>query len=168
MSALSLIVAMDLCGGLGKDNQLLCHLPADLKHFKALTLGKPVVMGRKTHESIGKVLPGRLNVVLSRQPDLMITGVTIARSLTEAIALLQAYPEVMIIGGAHLFLEALPRVTTIYLTKIHARLDADVFFPSWDSTLWQCVSTSECPRDEHNPYAMTFYHYTRSYYWHDP
>ena len=135
MQKISLIAAVDENWGLGKNNQLLCHLPADLKHFKDITLGKPIIMGRKTYDSIGKALPGRLNIVLSKS-IIDINGVTIFDCLPKALFFTKDEPEVMIIGGAKIFEEALPIANQIYLTVIHAKLSADVYFPELDRKIW--------------------------------
>ena len=158
MTMISLIAAVDEQWGMGLDNQLLCHLPADLQHFKQLTLGKPIIMGRKTFESIGKPLPGRLNIVLSKQ-TLHIEGVTVLHSLEQAIDTLHDVPEIMIIGGASIYAQALPFVQNIYLTIIHHQFRADVFFPTLDLTKWALVSESDFSQDAKNRYDMTFYHY---------
>ncbi len=160
MSIISLIAAIDEHRGLGKENKLLYHLPADLQHFKALTLGKPIIMGRKTHESIGKALPGRLNIVLSKHP-LKINDVTVVKSLDEALALTKAAPEVMVIGGANVYAQALPLANRIYLTLIHAQFDADVFFTELDKKIWHCKEAVERPHDEKNQYDITFYRYEK-------
>jgi len=160
MAIISLIAAIDENRGLGKDNKLLCHLPADLKYFKTLTLGKPVIMGRKTYESIGKALPGRLNVVLSKHVREM-AGATTVNSLEHALQLTVAAAEVMIIGGANIFVAALPVADRIYLTVIHHQFDADVFFPLFDEAQWCCQESTYRPADETNKFAMTFYRYER-------
>lgn len=160
MSIISLIAAIDENRGMGKDNQLLCHLPADLKHFKQLTLGKPVIMGRKTFDSIGKPLPGRLNIVLSKR-TLAIAGVTRVGSLNQALELVNDEPEIMIIGGAGVFEQALPLAQRLYLTVIHHMFSADVFFPNLDMTEWYLLNEGFWPHDEKNHYDMTFYHYER-------
>lgn len=160
MTIISLIAAIDENRGMGKDNQLLCHLPADLKHFKQLTLGKPVIMGRKTYDSIGKALPGRLNIVLSKQ-SLMIGSVMVVHSISQALELVHDVPEVMIIGGAQLYQQALPLAQRIYLTVIHHQFSADVFFPELDIKEWDMVQQSNWSHDEKNLYDMTFYHYDR-------
>lgn len=160
MRIISLIAAMDEHRGIGKANQLLCHLPADLKHFKELTWGKPVIMGHKTYDSIGKALPGRLNIVLSRQ-SLLLDDATVMPSLQAAIALTQEEPEVMIIGGAQVFTDAMPLAQRMYITFIHAELAADVFFPMFDEKEWFCHSAVDRARDEKNSYDMTFCHYER-------
>ena len=157
---ISLIAAMDENRGLGKENKLLCHLPADLKHFKELTIGKPVIMGRKTYESIGKALPGRFNIVLSRTAT-EINDATVVDSLQQAIVLTQGLPEVMVIGGAKLFEQALPLAQRLYLTLIHAQFEADVFFPAIESRHWQCRQAVERQHDEKNGYDLTFICYER-------
>ena len=160
MTFISLIAAVDESFGLGKDNQLLCHLPADLKHFKALTLGKPIIMGRKTFDSIGKPLPGRLNIVLSKQA-LLIDGVTVVNTLQQALQLAHDAEEIMVIGGSNLFEQALPLAQRIYLTMIHHQFEADVFFPAIDMAAWELHEESSWLHDEKNQYDMTFCHYER-------
>lgn len=161
MSIISLIAVIDEERGLGKDNKLLCHLPADLKHFKELTIGKPIIMGRKTYQSIGKALPGRLNIVLSKQAFDIQDG-TVVDSLHNALALTTGIPEVMIIGGAQLFQLALPLADRIYLTLVHARFEADVFFPEMDNCSWFCSEKVDRFHDEKNQYDLTFYCYERN------
>jgi dihydrofolate reductase len=161
MTIVSLIAAIDENRGLGKANNLLCHLPADLKHFKELTLGKPVIMGRKTYQSIGKALPGRLNIVLSRH-HVIIEDATVVGSLDQALVLTKNVPEVMIIGGAHVFNQALPLAHQIYLTVIHMKFEADVFFPELNQHVWTCLEKLTRHQDEKNKYDMTFYRYERS------
>ena len=156
----SLIAVVDELLGLGKDNALLCHLPADLQHFKSLTVGKPIIMGRNTFESIGKPLPNRQNIVLSRHP-LTIEGVNIASSLEAAFELTKDQEEVMIIGGASIYEQAMVYAQRIYLTLIHHQFEADVFFPSFDKTVWVCQKECHRSRDERNRYDMTFYDYQR-------
>ena len=157
---ISLIAAVDEAWGMGKNNGLLCHLPADLKHFKQITLGKPIIMGRKTFESIGRPLPERLNIVLSTH-ELSILGATVLPSLGKALALVKDEPEVMVIGGAHLFQQVLPLAQRIYLTVIHHQFDADVYFPKIDEGIWRLSIESHRKNDEKNPYDMTFYQYER-------
>ncbi len=161
MTEISLIAAVDEKGGLGYKNQLLCHLPADLKHFKAVTEGKPVIMGRKTLESIGRALPNRLNIVLTSRPDLDIEGVSIAHSLDEALLKAAGFPEIMIIGGSALFSEGMKIASRIYLTRIHHAFKADVFFPEIDVSNWSCRLTEKRMADEKNLYDMSFYIYQK-------
>lgn len=160
MTIISLIAAIDEQDGLGKDNHLLCHLPADLKHFKTLTMGKPIILGRATYDSIGKPLPGRLNIVLSRS-KLAVEGVQVVDSLTKALALVTEVEEVMIIGGATVYEQALPLASKVYLTLIHHQFDADVFFPKLKHSDWRCTEKIFRQRDDKNNYDVTFYCYER-------
>ena len=160
MTKISLIAAMDERRGLGKDNQLLCHLPADLKHFKNLTLGKPIIMGRHTYQSIGRPLPGRRNIVISRQA-LAIEGVELVDSIPGALALAADSAELFIIGGATIYQQTLPQATQVYLTLIHHQFSADVFFPDLDPSIWHCQEIGSQQPDEKNKYAMTFFRYER-------
>ena len=160
MALISLIAAMDENRGIGKNNQLMCHLPADLKFFKSITLGKPVIMGRRTYESIGRALPGRLNVVLSRQP-IFIDGVTVVASLEEALLLTTDVAEVMIIGGERVFQEAMPLASRLYITSIHASFHADRFFPIIDPLIWHRCDAVDREKDETNKYDITFIRYEK-------
>jgi len=160
MSKISLIVAVDENNGLGYQNQLLCHLPADLKHFKEITWGKPIVMGYKTYQSIGRVLPGRKNIILSRQSR-DIPGAEIAHSIQEVLNLTADAPEVMIIGGAEIFKQFLTYAGQIYLTRIHHLFTADTYFPDILNTSWQCQSEQFQTHDEKNLYDVTFFRYLR-------
>lgn len=160
MTKISIIAAIDENFGLGNGNKLLCHLPADLKHFKETTYGKPIIMGRNTYISIGKPLPGRQNIVLSQQVK-NISGVEVTDSLEAALQLAGAVEEVMIIGGQRVFREALPFASTVYLTLIHHHFVADVFFPPLDTSQWLCLSEQHREIDEKNPYALTFYQYEK-------
>lgn len=157
---LSAIVAVADNGVIGKDGQLPWRLPADLAWFKRQTLGKPVLMGRKTFESIGKPLPGRLNVVLTSGPT--PPGCLGAASLEEALALpeLAAAPEVMVIGGARVYEAALPRCTELLLTRIHHSFEGDSFF-DFDVSEWERVSEERHEADERNPYPYTFERWVR-------
>jgi dihydrofolate reductase len=160
MSTVSIIAALDEQSGLGFNNQLLCHLPADLQHFKMLTMGKPIIMGYKTFESIGKPLPGRRNIVLSRR-DLKIEGAEVVNSLEKALRLSQESSEIMIIGGEQLFIQAMPLVSRLYITRIHHHFMADVFFPQINEKVWGCIEKKIYPQDEKNAYDMTFYTYMK-------
>lgn len=141
---------------IGYQNRLPWHLPADLKHFKALTLGKPVVMGRKTFESIGKPLPGRTNIVVSRNPDYKLEGCLTADSFMQALTLAEAVEEVMVIGGTEMFRQALPMAQTLYLTFIHADIEGDVFFPEWNAAEWYETERQDFAADAKNPYNYSF------------
>jgi dihydrofolate reductase len=150
-----MLVAVSENNGIGKNNQLLWHLPADLKHFKNITSGGTVIMGRKTYESIGKPLPNRRNIVISRQKALEIEGIETVTSLSEAIKMTNE-PEVFIIGGAEIFNLALAQSTKIYLTRVHQHFDADTFFPALNAQEWiESDKQSHLP-DEKNKFAYTF------------
>jgi dihydrofolate reductase len=153
---ISIIVALAENGVIGSDNRLPWHLPDDLKRFKALSLGKPIVMGRRTFESIGRPLPGRTNIVVSRRPGLAIEGTVVAQSLDAALAAAGTAPEVVIIGGAEIFRQALPRTDLIHLTRVHARVAGDVVFPDLDPGKWRETAVEHHAADERHQYAFTF------------
>jgi dihydrofolate reductase len=153
---ISLIVAAAENGVIGSDNRLPWHLPDDLKRFKALSLGKPIVMGRRTFESIGRPLPGRTNIVVSRQPALAIEGVIVVPSLDAALAAADAAPEIVVIGGAEIFRLALPRTDIIHLTRVHARIAGDVRFPELEPAKWREAAVEHHPADERHQYAFSF------------
>ncbi len=153
---LSIIVAMANNRVIGNQNQLPWHLPADLKHFKALTLGKAVIMGRKTYESIGKPLPQRRNIIISRQTSFAVPDCEIVHSLQQALTLIKNEPEGMIIGGNQIFLAALPMTTRIYLTVIHHNFAGDVVFPELDMSEWQEISHEDHAANEKNLYSFSF------------
>ena len=150
----SMIVALAENNVIGKDNRLLWHLPADLAHFKRTTLGHHIVMGRSTYEAIGRPLPGRPNIVLSRNPDLVIDGVTVVGSLDEALAMAAAAgdDEPFVIGGGQIYEQALPHTDRIYLTRVHASFDGDTFFPELDNAEWTTVSHDSFTADAKNAY----------------
>ena len=151
----SLIVAVAENGVIGARGALPWRLPDELAHFKRTTLGKPVLMGRRTYESIGRPLPGRANVVLSRDPKWTPHGVFVARDLDEAIGMHAAAPEQFVIGGASLYAEALPRADRIYLTRVHARPAGDVFFPELASGEWGESLLAEHPADARHAHAFS-------------
>lgn len=153
---LQLVVAIDENGGIGKNNQLLWHLPADLKHFKEITTGYPIIMGRKTFESIGKPLPNRRNIVVSRQSNLYIEGVEVVHSLSQATDLLHANEQAFIIGGAEIFQQSMPLVNTIHLTVVHQVFEADTFFERPNPSDWMELSHETHPADEKNGYSYSF------------
>ncbi len=152
---LSLIVAVAQNGVIGDRNALLWHISEDLKHFKALTSGHPVVMGRKTYESLGRPLPNRTNVVISRQ-ELEIPGCRVVHSLDEALALFPGDEEVFIIGGAQIYAEALPRADRFYLTRVFHDYEGDTRFPEWDEAQWRLVSSEAFPCGREYPWPFTF------------
>jgi dihydrofolate reductase len=153
---LEIVVAIDEKGGIGKDNQLLWHLPADLKHFKNITSGYPIIMGRKTYDSIGKPLPNRRNIVISRQQDLRIEGTEVVNSLEDAIQLVAKDEKAFIIGGAQIFSDAMHLGDTLHLTKVHHSFEADTFFPEIKSAEWQEIEREDYLADEKNPYNYSF------------
>lgn len=153
---LSLIAAMDCNGLIGADGDLPWHLPADLAHFKRLTVGKPIIMGRRTYESIGRPLPQRQNIVVTRSREFLAEGCTVVHRLVDAIAAAGDAGEAMVIGGASLYAEALPLASRLYLTLVEAELEGDTWFPAFDRAEWQEVSSEYRPPDEANPYGMRF------------
>ncbi len=157
MKSIQAIVAIDGNGAIGRQGDLLYHLPADMKHFKEVTMGHSIVMGRKTFESFPRrPLPGRQNIVITRNADWHYPGVTVAHSLDEAIAAAQT-DTVFIIGGAQVYGQALPLVDVLHLTQIHARwASADVFFPALDPDEWQEVSREHHQSDHRNAYEFDF------------
>ena len=154
--ALAIVVAAAENNVIGSGNRLPWRLPDDLKRFKALTLGKPVVMGRRTWESIGRPLPGRANIVVSRQPGLRIEGCTVVDSLTQALAAAAGHPEVMVIGGAEIYRQALASTTTVHLTRVHASVAGDVYFPELPAQEWAQADVQFHPADERHEYAFSF------------
>lgn len=154
----SIIVAMDEKGGIGIRNRLPWKLSEDLKRFKQLTMGHHIIMGRKTFESIGKPLPGRHTIIISRNPFYEANDCFVLPSLEEAIrtAKIGGDNEAMICGGTSVYAAALPLADRIYLTRVHTILPADVFFPSFDDNAWKIISASNVEADEKNEYSTTF------------
>lgn len=152
----SLIVAMAQNGVIGRDNSLPWRLPEDLKRFKAYTLGKPILMGRKTFESIGRPLPGRTSFVLTRDRAWSAPGVTVVHSVEEALAQAAGAAELVAIGGAEIYRLVLPFARRIYLTHVHADVAGDTYFPEFDATQWADVECSMQPADERHAYPVTF------------
>ncbi|MHA2940331.1 type 3 dihydrofolate reductase [Vibrio sp. RC27] len=152
---ISMIAAMAKQRVIGKDNSMPWHLPADFAWFKRCTMGKPIVMGRKTFDSIGRPLPGRKNIVISRNSTLDIEGVSVVASIDEALTLLTDEPEVMIIGGGSIYASCLPLASKLYLTFIDADISGDTQFPEWGSE-WKESSREYYSVDEKNSYAMDF------------
>ena len=151
-----LIAAMDRKRLIGRDNAMPWHLPADLAHFKATTLGKPILMGRKTFESLGRPLPGRHNIVLTRDPKFTADGITVAHDLDQALAAAGEVPELMVIGGATLYATLLPRADRMYLTFIEANFEGDAWFPAWPEEQWREVARAPHVADERNIHPYTF------------
>jgi dihydrofolate reductase len=162
---ISIIVAVANNGVIGKNNQLTWHLPADLKRFKQLTMGHAMIMGRKTFDSIGKALPGRTTVIVTRQKDFKKENCLVADSLEKAIELCKNDPdipgEIFIIGGAQIFEKAIPLTDRIYFTQIHHAFDGDVFFPDLEKGKWKITFREDHNADEKNPYDYSFINYDR-------
>lgn len=157
-TVLSLLVAADEHNVIGKDNKLPWHLPNDLKYFKNLTWGMPILMGRKTFESIGKPLPGRQSIVITRNHDWQHDGVEVVHSIEDAIrkAKDKDIKEVFVIGGAEIFNTSLDKADRIYLTRIHHSFEGDVYFPELSEGKWTLVKSHLSPKDDKNPYDHTF------------
>ncbi len=158
---LSLIVAMSEGGVIGHHGAVPWHLPDDLKRFKQLTMGHPVIMGRRTFASIRRPLPGRRCIVLSRDPAYRPEGVESAPDLATALARVGEAPEVFVIGGAEAYRDALPRADRLYLTLVHASIPGDVHFPSFDWTVWTLAEEAFHPADPRHAHAFTFRRYER-------
>lgn len=158
---LALIAAVAENGVIGAKGGLPWHLPDELAHFKETTLGKPVLMGRRTFVSLGRALPGRTNVVLSRDPSFAAPGAQVARDLDTALALARSAPEVMVIGGAALYAEALPRAQRIYLTRVRARPEGDVFFPKLEPGEWRETLLAEHAADARHTHAYAVFRLDR-------
>ena len=159
---LSAIVAISEDSVIGRGGDLPWRLPDDLKRFRATTMGHPIVMGRKTWESIGRPLPGRTNVVVTRQPDYRAPGATVVHSLDEALARFRDADEVFVIGGEELFRLALPRVERLHVTRVHARVEGDVFFPPDAFVGFHLVAEERHAADERHEHPFSFLLYERS------
>ena len=167
----SLIAALAENRTIGRDNALPWRLPNDLKYFKAVTLGKPVIMGRKTWDSLGRPLPGRTNIVITRQPGFVAAGdpeaVKVVASLDDALALAariaqrDGVDESVVIGGAEIYALALPHCERLYLTEVHAQVDGDAFFPALEQAHWREVKRERCSAEGANPYDYSFVVYER-------
>lgn len=154
---ISMIAAMAKNNVIGRDNDMPWHLPDDLKFFKSKTVGKPVIMGRKTFESIGsRPLPNRPNLVVSRNTELVCKGATVFSSVDEALASLVNVEEVIIMGGGQLYEEMLPRADRLYLTLIDAEIEGDTFFPAWQALAWETLETVVHEIDERHAYTFDF------------
>lgn len=164
---LSLVVAMAQNNVIGRNNTLPWRLPKDLKYFKNLTMGYPIVMGRKTYDSIGRPLPGRTNIVVSAQPDWAQDGVTKVSSLAEALALARSIAkqsqlnEIMLIGGASLYGQSLAFASKLYVTEVKSDVEGDALFPEFDKSEWSECKREDCESDDDNPYDYAFVVYKR-------
>ena len=153
---ISFVVAYDRKRAIGKDNRLPWRLPDDMRHVRDVTMGKPLIMGRRTWDSIGRPLPGRTSIVLTRDPEFRCEGCLIARTPAEALKLAHAAPEIIVFGGARVFEEFLPRADRIYLTEVETEADADTYFPVLDATEWREVERTRHPADERHVHAFSF------------
>lgn len=153
---ISIIVAMDKNRVIGKDNKMPWHLSSDLKRFKQLTMGKPIIMGRKTFESIGKPLPGRINIILTKDANYKQEGCIVVHSVDEALKFCEGNNEVMVIGGAKVYMLFLPMTKKIYLTLVDGEYEGDTYFPEIDMKKWEEVRIEEHFKDDNNPYSFSF------------
>jgi dihydrofolate reductase len=153
---IALVVATDLDGVIGRDNALPWHLPADLARFKSITMGKPMIMGRRTWESIGRALPGRRSIVLTRQRGFTAPGAAVAHTPDAALALAAPAGEVMVIGGAEVFRAFLERAERIHWTRVVARVEGDVRFPALDLADWRELEREDRPADARNAFATEY------------
>ena len=153
---ISIIVAMDRQGVIGMKYKLPWHLSADLQNFKKITMGKPIIMGRKTHDSIGRPLPGRENIVLSADPGYQAEGCTVMNSLEAVFAYLKDREEIMFMGGADIYAKILDRTDRIYLTEVHAELEGDTYFPEFDRESWEEIKRHDFKADAKNDYDYSF------------
>jgi len=153
---LSIVVAMDKNHLIGKGNGLPWYLPADLAFFKKITTGNAILMGRKTYDSIGKPLPNRRNIIITRNPDISISGCEVVDSIGKALSITRDEEEVMVIGGANLFKQFLPDVSRLYITHIEGELEGDTYFPNYDANDWLEISRESYQADEKNKYAYHF------------
>ena len=161
MTEISLIVAAADNDVIGADGGLPWRLSDDLRRFKAVTMGKPIIMGRKTWESIGRPLPGRHNIVLTRQGDFHASGCTVAASVGEALAVAGDAAEIMVIGGGEVYALFLPRASRVYLTRVHASVEGDAQFPPLDDSEWRLVEEAPHAADGANEWSFTFQVYER-------
>lgn len=159
---LTAVVAADEANVIGVDGDLPWRLPNDLKHFKAVTLGHPILMGRKTYASIGRPLPGRLNLVLTRQSDWGAPGVTAVQSLAQAVDAAAPATSIMVVGGGEIYRMLWPRIDTIELTRVHTRLDGDTYFPTFASPEWVCRSSERFEADDRHAHDYSFERWERA------
>jgi len=156
MSDIVLVAAVAENGIIGREGAMPWHLPADLAHFKRVTWGHPIIMGRRTFEAIGRPLPGRRNIVVTRSPGFSAPGIETAAGLEQALELVDDASQVLVIGGAELYRSALPLAERIYLTRVHARPEGDTRFPALDSSEWRQISCKTRPTDHDHRYALSF------------
>jgi len=163
MSKLSLIAAMDKNRLIGRDNALPWQMPADLAFFKRTTMGHPILMGRKTYQSIGKPLPGRRNIVITRDPDFSAPGCEVVATIEDALQLCQNDDEVMLIGGASLYEQTIDRAEVLYITLIHHEFEGDTWFPGIDLERWKVKNREDFDADHSNPFDYSFIKYIREF-----
>lgn len=156
---ISLLWAMDKNRAIGLNNQLPWHLPEDLKYFKRVTMGKPIAMGRKTYESIGRPLPGRENIVITRSQGVTIEGCTVIHDVKDLLK--REDEELFVIGGAEIFKEIMPYADRLYITEIREVFEADTFFPEINMDNWELIESTPGIKDEKNPYTYEFFVYQR-------
>lgn len=154
---LALIASVARNGAIGRGNELLCRISEDLKFFRRTTLGHPIIMGRKTWDSIGRPLPGRRNIVVTRNPAWHAEGAERARSLNEAVALVRDAPKAFVIGGGELYAQAMPLADELILTEIDAELDGDIFFPAWDRMHFDAEEGEQQRSEQGYPYRHVIY-----------
>lgn len=150
------IFAMSTNRVIGKDNQLPWHLPADLKHFKEITLNHPILMGRKTYQSIGRPLPNRCNVIITHDKHFEAPGCIVVHSIETALEAVATSDKVFVIGGAYLYEQMLPQTQRLYMTLVHHHFDGDAFFPNIHPAEWQEIERQDFAADERNPYSYSF------------
>lgn len=153
---ITFVVAAAENNAIGKNNELLWKLPTDLKHFKTITSGGIVIMGRKTFDSMGKPLPNRRNIIITRNADLQIDGAEVTHSLDEALKLCEDAEEVFVIGGAEIYKDALNRTDKIYLTRVHKSFEGDAYFPELDVEKWEETAREYHDADDKNPIPFSF------------
>lgn len=159
---ISVIVAVAQNGVIGCENRLIWHISEDLRRFKAITAGHPVIMGRKTWESLGRPLPNRTNVVVTRNPDYRAEGCTVVNSLDEAMAMFGAQEEIFIIGGAEIYSQAMPVADKLYITVVHADYEGDTVFPKWDRSQWTQTLDERHERGEKFDKPFSFMEFIRN------
>lgn len=158
---LAIIVATDEQGLIGKENDLPWKLSADLQYFRRVTMGKPLIMGRNTHESIGRALPGRKNIIVTKNKAYQVEGCTVVHSIDDALLECEQVDEVMIMGGASLYKQLLPLADKLYLTQVHASLEGDTWFPEWQKNEWSELSREDHLADDKNEFNYSFIVYEK-------
>lgn len=158
---ISLVAAAAENNVIGKDNALVWRLPADLKFFKNLTMGHTIIMGRKTYQSVGRPLPGRKNIIITRDPNFLAEGCIVLSSLSDAFKECKDEVEVFVVGGAEIYHQSMERADKIYLTRVHALFAGDTYFPEIHESEWKMVSKEDFMADEKNIYPYSFIQYSR-------